>query len=301
MTNRSNEFKHLAILNVIMIVFYAVLLFVSSFYDEKISEALYDPHSLVAMFISSIGAYPFFAFSVLFGGCLYERCLHSNLNKTIKYILCGLLILVITAVGFIGAGALVDRDSLGYIYPQLNRNIPVILCISLVSIFPLAYSGFRLSKNVADEKLLKRVISMLLIFVIAYVLLQIGKHIFHRPRYRLTLQGFEGIGFVPWFKPFPAYQDYIEQFGIDKGEFRSFPSGHSILSSCVVIALESLSFIFLKLRDKQLLFGLLGFGFSFIIIFSRVILGAHYLSDVSTGALIVSVLSLFYIFSCKAA
>ncbi len=73
MTNKTNDIKRLTLLNVIMIVFYAVLLLIGTFYDEKISEALYNPHGLVAMWISSIGAYPFFAFAVLFGGCLYER------------------------------------------------------------------------------------------------------------------------------------------------------------------------------------------------------------------------------------
>ncbi len=299
MTNKTNEFKRLALLNAFMIAFYAGLLLVGTFYDEKISEALYNPHGFVVMLISGIGAYPFFAFAVLFGGCLYERTLHSDLNKTLKLILCVLLILVITAVGFIGAGALVDKDSLGYIYPKLNRNIPVILCISIVSIFPLAYLGYRLAKSTADEKLLKHVICLLLIFAIAYAVLQIVKGTFHRPRYRLTLQGFEGIGFVPWFKPFLGYQDYIAQFGIDKGEFRSFPSGHSILSTCMVIALQSLSWISLRLRDKQFRLGILGFFISFIIIISRVILGAHYLSDVSAGALIVSILALFYTYGCK--
>jgi membrane-associated phospholipid phosphatase len=301
MTSKTNDFKRLILLNAFMIVFYAVLLLVGTFYDEKISEALNDPHGLVVMWISGIGAYPFFAFTVLFGGCLYERTLHSDLNKVFRFILCVLLILVITSVGFVGAGALVDKDSLGYIYPQLNRNIPVILGISLVTVFPLAYSGYRLAKSAADEYLLKRVICLLLIFAIAYALLQIGKGIFHRPRYRLTLQGFEGIGFVPWFRPFLGYQDYIEKFGIDKGEFRSFPSGHSILSTCLVIALQSLSWISLRLRDKQFRLGLFGFVISFIIIISRVILGAHYLSDVSAGALTVSVLALFYTYSCKVA
>ena len=301
MTSKTSEFKKLALLNIFMIVFYAVLLLIGTFYDEKISEALYNPHSFAVMFISGIGTYPFFAFAVLFGGCLYERTLHSALNKALKSILCVLLILVITAVGFIGAGALVDKDSLGYIFPQLNRNIPVILCISTVSILPLAYSGYMLAKRTADDNLLKRVICLLLIFVVAYALLQIVKDTFHRPRYRLTLQGFEGIGFVPWFKPFGGYQDYIQKFGIDKGEFRSFPSGHSILSTCIVIGLPSRSWISLRLRDKQFQLGILGFLISFIIIISRVILGAHYLSDVSAGALIVSVLALFYTYGCKTA
>jgi membrane-associated phospholipid phosphatase len=82
--------------------------------------------------------------------------------------------------------------------------------------------------------------------------------------------------------------------GIDKGEFRSFPSGHSILSMCMVMILQSLTWFFKKLKDKRIILGVLGAAFSMIIIFTRLILGAHYLSDVSAGAIIVSLPTIIY-------
>ena len=60
--------------------------------------------------------------------------------------------------------------------------------------------------------------------------------------------------------------------------------------------LPSLSWIFPKLKDKQILLILVGFVFGVAIMLTRIILGAHYLSDVSAGAIIGILLSLVYTF-----
>ena len=88
----------------------------------------------------------------------------------------------------------------------------------------------------------------------------------------------------------------IEKYGIGAGEFRSFPSGHSILSISMVFILPSMSWFFPKLKEKKILLGVIGLLFSMIVMFTRLILGAHYLSDVSAGAIIGTVLALIYTF-----
>jgi membrane-associated phospholipid phosphatase len=42
----------------------------------------------------------------------------------------------------------------------------------------------------------------------------------------------------------------MEQYGLAKGEFSSFPSGHAILSSSVIYILFSLSWIVPALRGR---------------------------------------------------
>ncbi|MCR4556562.1 MAG: phosphatase PAP2 family protein, partial [Saccharofermentans sp.] len=115
-----------------------------------------------------------------------------------------------------------------------------------------------------------------------------------RPRYRLVVQGYEGTGFIPWYIRFNGAGELVEKFGIDKGEFRSFPSGHSILSMSVIVILQMLSWSFEKLKDKRLVMSVLGFVFALMIMGTRMMLGAHYLSDVSFGALICSVMALAF-------
>ena len=128
----------------------------------------------------------------------------------------------------------------------------------------------------------------------AYASLQILKSNFPRARYRLVVQEYENIGFRSWYMPLEDTAKFINDMGIDKGEFRSFPSGHSILSMCLVMILQSFTWFSERLKDKRIILGVLGAVFSMIIIFTRLMLGAHYMSDVSAGAIIVSFLTIVY-------
>ena len=120
------------------------------------------------------------------------------------------------------------------------------------------------------------------------------KGVFNRPRYRTAVLGYKGVGFVPWYTLFEGAESYVTLYGINADEFRSFPSGHSILSISAMYILPSLSWLFPMLRDKQLLLEIAGLMFGIIIMLTRTILGAHYLSDVSAGAMLGTLLSLVY-------
>ena len=296
MKERNNkEYQTLLIFNVLVLVFFAGLFVLGTFFDESIAVSLYTPNSLTAKIITSCGVYPFFAFAVLFTGVLCERIIHSGLSKPVKIILAALAYLIATFVGFIGAGALVDGDCLGGIFPVLNRNIPVIVGLCFVTNPPLLCLGFYLgAKRKEDKKLIKRVICLLILLGLSYAALEVFKGVFHRPRYRLVVQGIDEIGFIPWYTQFHKAKEFIENLGIPKGEFRSFPSGHAILSMSMVFILQSLAFLSEKLKSKKLILGLAGLIFSVIIMFTRMLLGAHYLSDVCAGAIISTVFALIY-------
>ena len=256
----------LIIFHLFLLLVFGLLFIVGTFHDEAIAKALYSPN-LFVKYVSATGVFPFFAFAVLFFG----------------------------ALGFVGAGSLVDKDSLGYIFPTLNRNIPVIIGIFLVMNPLMLFGGYTLAKKSQDKNLTKKIIWLLILLALSFFILQFCKNMFHRPRYRLAIAGYEGIDFITWYKPFSNHLYYIENLGIDKGEFRSFPSGHAILSMTMVIILQAFTWFYETLKKKRLFFGVLGLIFALIIIFSRLSLGAHYLSDVSAGAFISSLLALLYV------
>lgn len=291
---KDREYKSLVIFNVFMIIFFAITLGIGTVSDEALARSLFTPDNLFIKYLTSTGVFPFFAGAVFFTGSLCERIIDSKLKKGPKIILCIVLYSVATFVGFIGAGSIVDKDCLGNIYPELNRNIPVIVGICLVTNPILLVTGFIFARKFEDKQLIKRLITILILLGISYALLQVFKSAFSRPRYRLVAEGFEGAVYIPWYIRFPHAAELIDKFGIDKGEFRSFPSGHSILSMSVIVILQTLSWYSAKLKDKRMLMGVIGFVFALIIMCTRMILGAHYLSDVSFGALISSVMALFY-------
>ena len=290
------EFTKLLLFNLMMLLFFGVMLLIGSYHDEGIAKVLYSPDNIPVKILTSTGVYPFFASAVFFSGVAYQRIYRLKIHKAVKVPCCAILILLATAVGFIGAGSIVDKDCLGSIFPVLNRNIPVIVGLSILTIFPLFYLGFRMADKVEDRLLLKRILILLVLLALSYIALTVFKNAFPRPRYRLAVQGYEGIGFRPWYTPLVGAADYVEKLAIDKGEFRSFPSGHSILSMSVIMILQSFSWLIPKWSNKRFILGLAGFLFAVMIMLSRMILGAHYLSDVSAGAIIGTVFSICFTF-----
>ncbi|MBQ8118745.1 MAG: phosphatase PAP2 family protein [Lachnospiraceae bacterium] len=295
MENRENkECRQLILFYFAVFIFFGIMLTIGTFYDETIEVAVYSPDNILAKIVTAIGAYPFFAFSVLFIGALCETIIRSKWKKPVKVILCIPFYLIATYVGFIGAGALVDRDGLGGIFPVLNRNVPAMVVVSLVSIPLLLVLGHRLAGNTTDRLLAKRIVCLLIILALSYAVMQLCKGTFQRPRYRLVVLGYDGIAVEPWYTPFRGVEGSIASFGIDKGEFRSFPSGHSILSMSVIFILQSLTWFSTKLKNRKFILSVIGLLFAVAIMFTRMVLGAHYLSDVSAGAMISTVFACVY-------
>lgn len=277
---------------VVMLSLFAGMLLIGTFYDKEIAEAVYLPHNVVATVLTMTGVYPFFTAVVFLMGALSQRVIHSGKGRIIQVVLCAVCALVAIFVGFIGAAALVDKDCLGGILPSLNRNIPVIFVLSLIVEYPLFIVGYKLAQRSDDALLSKRIIGLIVIIFITYTLMRLLKTSFNRPRYRIAAMGYEGIGFVPWFTPFSGVSGLMTEFGLDRNEFNSFPSGHSVFGISTIYILLSLTWFFPKLRDKRIVLCTAGLLFGVVIMLTRMVLGAHYLSDVSAGAIIGTVLVL---------
>ena len=143
---------------------------------------------------------------------------------------------------------------------------------------------------------------MTIIFVIA--LLPAGfviKLFIHRPRYRYAVRG-DLTAFYNWWEMFPEYKKYISSadnpivvFGkeITKEEFKSFPSGHSGTGMIMAMFLPFASYFFPRLKGKEIVLFYTGAVWGFLMMYSRMLVGAHYLTDTCMGSLIVMIV--FYI------
>ena len=277
--------------NFAIMLFFGVFFLTGTFNDEDIASSIFSPDNLPVKIITSTGVYPFFASYVFFLGALAEQESHSGKNKPVRVLMSTICVVSAILVGFIGSVVFFDVDCLGTIFPSLSTNMPVIAVGSLIGMYPLFFLGYHLAGKSDDKLLLKKLKCIVLIMLMAFIAMQGLKSLFHRPRYRTVVLGYEGIGFVPWYKPFHGVSEFVETLGIRKGEFRSFPSGHGVLSISMVYVLESLTWFFPKLKNRGLVLCLFGFLFGTTIMLTRMILGAHYLSDVSAGAMIGTLLS----------
>ena len=92
-------------------------------------------------------------------------------------------------------------------------------------------------------------------------------------------------------KEIRPYVDFDKFDG--KEEFKSFPSGHSCAVMCGLILGTTIPLMNKKWMKYQTLFFYIAFGWGLIVMFSRMLVGAHYLTDTCMGSLLAVVF--FYI------
>ena len=117
------------------------------------------------------------------------------------------------------------------------------------------------------------------------------KAIFHRPRYR-SLVLCEGIDFHAWWKPCGNYKQLMAEYGLTSEEFKSFPSGHSCEISLLFLVPTFLPVVSEKIRKIQIPLFIGAAVLALLTMFCRILAGAHFLSDVSVGAMLILVFAI---------
>ncbi len=148
---------------------------------------------------------------------------------------------------------------------------------------------------------IKQLWSMLLVMTVIFTvaLLPAGfaiKLIIHRPRFRYLVRT-GATPFYNWWENCSNYKNVIEDykdvgiqgFPITKEDFKSFPSGHSGTGMIMAMFLAYAPIFFKKLKGKETFMFYIGAASGFLMMFSRMLVGAHFLTDTCMGSLIVMV------------
>ena len=278
---------HLLIIIGVLLVGFVI----GSFLDLQINQAIYSDGNHFGLIMASFGVYPCYAgLAFIGGGFLSTTSKRKDLPLIVKLICYGL-----SAASFAMAIYLCGKE-----WPSVNGyNVPQLAWLSyLISglVFAGVYVGaFFVCKKGDPVHLWNILVIMTVIFVIA--LLPAGfviKLIIHRPRYRYAVRS-ELTAFYNWWQMFPEYKKYIStpenpiiRYGVEitKEEFKSFPSGHSGTGMIMAMFLPFASFFFPKLKGKEVMLFYIGAAWGFLMMFSRLLVGAHYLTDTCMGSLI---------------
>ena len=269
-----------------------------SFFDLQIDKALYSDGNHFGLIMASFGVYPCYAGLAFIGGGLLCTTIRRKELPLWGKIICYFLSALAYGMAIYLCGRELPSPN-GY----NNESLAPLSYGSAAVIFAGVYVGGYMVCRKGDQKQLWRVlIIMTIIFVVA--LLPAGyviKLIIHRPRYRYAVRC--GVtDYYAWWQLFPNYKEFIstleypifrEGFEITKEEFKSFPSGHSGTGMIMAMFLSYATFFFPKLKGKETLLFYIGVAFGFIMMFSRMLVGAHYLTDTCLGSLIVMVV--FYV------
>ena len=255
---------------------------IGSFFDLQINKALFSDRNLFGIIITSFSLALGYASLPFLGGILFRITLKQKFPRW------AIAILHLISLASIGIATYFSGKEP---FSVNSFNIPGIeytllaTGISLVFQTGVFFISFKLSKNSEfnPRMFIVLIIFMLAVFVALVPGVTVVKSIMHRPRYRIVQLG--EVKFYEWWKPCKNYKDFITDV-VTKEEFKSFPSGHAGTSFFLTLLLTAIPVIFPKTRKYEILLFFIGFSYSMFVGFVRMLLGAHFLSDVCWGMMI---------------
>ena len=266
--------------------------------DLTINAAIFDPKNGFGLVASSFGMIPGYATLSVFGGALFALTFKNKKFHIAIRILFYAIILAFYGLSTYFLGKDVFSVN-GFYNPKFH---PWLGCIIMgIVMLPCLYFGYWLGKKNENPRMW--IIILVLAFAMFMALVPgttLLKAIMHRPRYRMVI--FEqGTGwFRNWWEPFKEYSHFkdgenviINGVTYGKEEFKSFPSGHSCAVMCGLILATTIPLMNKKWMKYQVLFFYIAFAWGLVVMFSRMLVGAHFLTDTCMGSLLAVIF--FYI------
>lgn len=273
------------------------LFIVGSFFDKEINQAIFMNNNAFSVIFGAFGTYPCYAgLAFIAGGLIGTSIKRKDLHLFWKIFSIGLAVFGYIVSVWLGSNDIPSIN--GFNNPKLE--IPAYI-VGAVIFGGVGFLGFWFCSKGNKEQLWKALLVMAFIYTVGLLPVSFLIKLFiHRPRYRILVSTGE-VPFYHWWETCKYYKDYIkDHIGLEIGgivmtedilkeEFKSFPSGHSGAGAVMMMFLPYFSMVFKKLKGKETLMFYIGFAFALVMMFSRMLAGAHYLTDVCMGALLLMV------------
>lgn len=289
------------------IVIFGVLLTIATIYDYQITHFLANKWMHDGQYFSSnvfgrifevIGEMPLYLF-VIVASVIVVINLEKMKNKPGRIILTILFLIVGVGIGYYGWNrvgkylAELNPENLGFLYENSISNIFKILLSIIVEVI-IYYFTNKYFKELS-YKLLPFAIIVLICAALSNGFVQGLKPFAARERYRATYildYNYDVIhnGFTPWYILNGSSSDIVDALiaqGVSDAKstyYSSFPSGHTCGAS-IVYSLMFIPFYIEKTNEKKYkwIFIVLPIFITGLVGISRMVMGAHYMSDVLFG------------------
>ena len=153
--------------------------------------------------------------------------------------------------------------------------------IGLVCTGLTVWGTLRLCRT-SDRRTVIRIAAVFLLVIFADILVvNLIKIPWGRARMRLVASDSRAY-FMPWWQAGTGLRDTLVAAGVAADEFKSFPSGHTANASSLML-LCLLPQLPPKLADKQNFLFFIAFAWTVLVAVSRIVMGAHYLTDTTVG------------------
>jgi membrane-associated phospholipid phosphatase len=240
-------------------------------FDLKISSILYDQSNWVGRFGEAFGEFP-----GLFIGALSCAILVLTRNKNAKWPTLSSSILA--SLGLLILSTLAGVMPVTYLHLPLWTGMILSLSVLIITILLIRKIPIELYPKV------RRIAWVgLLTLVCSSLIVSLFKMGWSRVRFRDM--GLSISAFTPWYLP----NGFLGNL-----KWASFPSGH-VATATVIFVFTLLPTVFFSLKKYAKVISILCYLWVIMVMFSRIIMGAHFLSDTIVGALIS--LTLFQLFS----
>lgn len=263
--------KYVAIIAVVL----CLCLGVGSFFDYQISSALFNIGSMYGRFIEAAGELPF-ELTASVAGVMLVRAARPD-SKGSKWL----------AV----LGILVNVGLAGYEVISSLRVGGKLVAAQLVLTFVLVIAAnfivYRLTRDTDSKELTRWALMVLAVWVAQAIILNVVvKPLWSRPRMRV-IEVTPGLNFQPWWViGNPDKWSYIAA-GVIKDGFKSFASGHTAHAAIGLMLAGLPATAFKEKPSRRRVVFWVAAAVAALVAFGRIVIGAHFLTDVSCGFALV--------------
>ncbi len=252
-----------------------IAMVVGTIYDYSISKYLYDASSGFGQFFAAFGSAPNYLLVVWSGVLMmtHSNPVKENAARGQK---------IFGAIFAIGGTAVVAYSAKKY-YTDMNWAVAVIIALlvsAVTSLFVLY-----VVKDASYRNIIKLCVVMIIMAAAGQLIVQVVKLPWSRPRMRLISSEAgiaAGVGFQPWYRLGNELKDSMIAAGTAADDFKSFPSGHTA-GAAAILALYYMAAVSPRFEKKKNLFFVIGLVWIVLTALSRIIVGAHFLTDVTVG------------------
>ena len=268
---------------------------IGSFLDLQINQALYDRYNGFGIFFAAFGEFPVYSFLGVMAAGFVLLC------KTYKK-LWQRIALIVLALGCIGVSVYFQGKHI-VSWNAYNRSnlLPLAFGIALFMVALAFVAGYFLFKyaTIKPMQILIILLSIMVIYGIAIGLNQILKNVMCRPRSRFLFETETmNSNYREWWERGKSVKDNWVKLlwpgtdvAITTEEFKSFPSGHM---ANTMILLPMFLFVpiinnHVKLKEEWIV--IISVLWNLVLAYTRMRVGAHFLSDVCMGAFMTIVVT----------
>lgn len=264
-----------------------------SFLDLQINKGIFDAKNGFGLFMAAFGETPAYALlGTVAAGFVYLGIKHYKLPWQR---------IVLFTIAFLGVGFctyfqgkhIFDKNAY-YTTDKVVKLLGYGIGF-LIAMLGMLAGYFLFKNNTCSPK------QLLLILIVIYAIMaaangfnQLAKIIMCRPRYRVVSAFPNDMYYCNWWESGRDYKDYLTKYHPDiysSEDFKSFPSGHMTNMATLIYVVPMLKRInsHIKLKEGYLMG--IAIVWTIVLAYTRMRVGAHFLSDVSMGTLVAILFS----------